>query len=257
MGRGPAPHLPGADLTRVGVFSDVHGNAAALDAVLSDAESARVEAFWVVGDLVSDGPRPVEVLRRLRDLPRAHFVRGNTDRYVLTGELPDVLRDHPQFEVAAVSSFAWNRGAISAAGHYDWLAALPVEQHVTLPNGDRVLLVHASPGCDDGSGIQASMSDPDLVARHVSPDVADLIFVGHTHIPLDRTVGPTRVINLGSVSLPATTERRAMWALLTADSAGWRVERRFGTYDVESVCADLDAVHHPSASWLRDKFHRS
>ncbi|HVX44834.1 MAG TPA: metallophosphoesterase [Mycobacteriales bacterium] len=54
---------------KIAVFSDVHGNALALDAVLADAQAAGAEEFWVVGDLVSDGPRPADVITRLKGLP--------------------------------------------------------------------------------------------------------------------------------------------------------------------------------------------
>jgi len=35
-------------------------------------------------------------------------------------------------------SFAWTQGAVTAAGRFDWLAALSLEQRLTLPDG---------PGC--------------------------------------------------------------------------------------------------------------
>lgn len=106
---------------RVAVFSDVHGNLAALEAVLAAAEAAGVDEHWVVGDLVAHGPRPAEVLRRLAELPKARFVRGNTDRYVVTGDLPAMIgtaetvrtADEITRLVDAARSMAWTRGAIS------------------------------------------------------------------------------------------------------------------------------------------------
>jgi predicted phosphodiesterase len=246
---------------RAAVFSDVHGNLMALDAVLADAEGLGAEEFWVVGDLVAHGPNPAETARRLIDLPRSRVVRGNTDRYVVTGDLPAVIPAIDQAQSVAelqvrldtATSFAWTRGAITATGAYDWLAALPVEARLTLADGTRVLLVHAAPGKDDGPGVQAAMSDQQLRdAGWISAD-ADLIFVGHTHLPLDRTVDDVRIVNLGSVSVPATAERRAMWTLLTSDGAGFAIERRFVPYDMQAVTAALDEVHHPSADWLKVK----
>jgi putative phosphoesterase len=240
---------------RIAVFSDVHGNALALDAVLADARAAGAEEFWVVGDLVSDGPRPADVIARLKGLRQIRTVRGNTDRYVLTGDLPDVvLAGGADLIRTAQDSRAWTRAAIPDIG---WLAVAPVESRLTLPDGTRVLLVHAAPGTDDGPGIHAALTDQDLVDAGVTTAGADLIFVGHTHVPLERTVGGVRVVNLGSVSLPATVERRAMWTLLTATAEGHRIERKFSPYDIAAVCAELDAEKHPSADWLRAKFHRA
>ena len=44
---------------RLGVIADVHGNDVALRAVLDDAARYHVDRWWVLGDLVLFGPRPV------------------------------------------------------------------------------------------------------------------------------------------------------------------------------------------------------
>ncbi len=239
---------------RAAVFSDVHGALVALEAVLADAKEAGVDEYWIVGDLVAHGPHPGATIRRLMELPSARIVRGNTDRYVLTGEVSAMIPPSDLgMQISASRSFAWTRGAITAVGGYNWLASLPVEQTVTLPNGCRVLLVHASPGQDDGPGLFAEMEDHELIDAGVADSGAQLIFVGHTHDPMDRTVAGVRVVNLGSVSLPCTTERRAMWTLLDANEVCYTIERRFAKYDIESVASALDREHHPAADWLKGK----
>ncbi len=71
------------------LLSDIHGNSVELDAVLEDIKSqGDVDAYWILGDLVAIGPDPVGVLQRLSILPNARFIRGNTDRYVVTGDRP-------------------------------------------------------------------------------------------------------------------------------------------------------------------------
>jgi predicted phosphodiesterase len=248
--------------TAVAVFSDIHGNLAALDAILADAAVVGVDEFWVVGDLVAHGPPPAETLERLRNLPGLQAVRGNTDRYVLTGDLPPMIASRDTVETPedarlladASASFAWTRGAVTATGGYEWLASLPVELRLRLPDATRVLLVHASPGRDDGMGLQRGMSEEDLRRDGWDEAEADLILVGHTHVPLDRTLGDVRLVNLGSVSIPATEDPRAMWTLLSADSRGYRLEHRFAAYDPALVRDHLDLAHHPSAEWLKRKF---
>lgn len=247
---------------RAAVFSDVHGNLAALDAVLADASAAGVEEFWVVGDLVAHGPEPAATIRRLMSLSKARMVRGNTDRYVLTGDVSgmippiDEVRSDADVQVlvGAMSSFAWTRGAVTAVGGYDWLASLPLEERLTLPGGTRVLLVHAAPGRDDGPGVRPTMTDHELRDAGVADASADLIFVGHTHVPADYVVAGVRVVNLGTVGVPVTEERRAMWTLLLSDEDGFSIERRFAEYNVDAVLAALDRDHHPSADWLKAKF---
>ena len=73
------------------MFSDVHGNLVALDAVLAAAERRHVDQLWIVGDLVALGPQPAETVQRLMGLQHAQIVRGNTDRYVTTGDLAEAV----------------------------------------------------------------------------------------------------------------------------------------------------------------------
>lgn len=67
---------------RLGVLADVHGNLAALDAVLSRLAAAGVDRYVCAGDLVGYGPFPNECVRRLADLG-ATTVAGNHDLIAL------------------------------------------------------------------------------------------------------------------------------------------------------------------------------
>lgn len=246
---------------RVAVFSDVHGNVLALDAVMQAARDEGIDRFWCIGDLVAHGPRPVEVVARLREVSDLACVRGNTDRYVLTGDVSGMIppinrpRSPEEFRVLADAreSFAWTRGCLVGSGHVEWLAGLPPEHRVTLPDGSRVLLVHASPGRDDGPGLSLEHSDAELVAAGFTTSEADLVFVGHTHVPGERHVAGCHVVNPGSVSLPRQPDNQARWAVLEATTAGYEVEHRTSRYDLARVVDDLAQQRHPANVWLGNK----
>src|SRR4051812_25138826 len=71
---------------RIVLFSDIHGNAVAIKAVLTEIRRAAApDALFVAGDLVLLGPRPAEALALLRSLDGARFVKGNTDQYLIDG----------------------------------------------------------------------------------------------------------------------------------------------------------------------------
>ena len=109
---------------RIALLADIHGNRLALDAVLDDVERrGGADEYWVLGDLVALGPQPVEVLERLQELEKAVFVRGNTDRYVTTGERPGPTAKEVQADLALLpvyaeiaASFGWTQGAVAAGG---------------------------------------------------------------------------------------------------------------------------------------------
>jgi hypothetical protein len=148
---------------RLGVVADIHGNDVALRAVLKDAGCFGVERWWALGDLVLFGPRPAEVLEILRGLPGIGMLRGNTDRYVLTGEQPaphmtvadaagsvDLVRRY----AGMAAGIGWTRGVLDQAGLLWVLDGLPDQLRLRLPGGADVLGVHASPRADDGQGIE-------------------------------------------------------------------------------------------------------
>jgi predicted phosphodiesterase len=98
---------------RLVILSDIRGNPLALDAVLADIQSlGEVDAYWLLGDFAALGYDPVTPLEKVTALPHASFTRGNTDRYVVAGDLPvqpeRVLEDPallPQV-IEAVRSFS-------------------------------------------------------------------------------------------------------------------------------------------------------
>ena len=93
---------------RVAALPDVHGNAAALQAVLAEIGGERVDAIVFCGDLTW-GPLPNETLELVHaiTLPK-YFVRGNADRMVGTDESERgvwLAAQHGPEETAFVNGF--------------------------------------------------------------------------------------------------------------------------------------------------------
>jgi predicted phosphodiesterase len=240
---------------RIALLSDIHGNLVALDAVLADIKAlGGVDQSWILGDLVAVGAQPIQVLERLAALPNARFTHGNTDRYITDGKRPHPHRRDVRADISkldgfkeVVSSISWTAGAVSTAGWMPFLDALPLEQRLTLPDGTRLLGVHASPGQIDGKGLRPDYSITEMKERVEGCD-ADLLCVGHTHWPMNVQIGDTRAINLGSVGNPLTADGRAWYALLDADDDGYHIRHRRVAYDHADVYATVKAMRHPAAT---------
>jgi putative phosphoesterase len=242
---------------RIGVIADIHGNDVALRAVLQDAGPLHVERWWALGDLVLFGPRPAEVLELLHSLPGISMLRGNTDRYVLTGEQPaphstaaDAAASIDLVEryAAMAAGIGWARGVLDQAGLIDELAALPTQLRLQLPSGATVLGVHASPRADDGDGIEPGIADEKLRPLLFGCG-AEVVIGGHTHLATDRLVDGIRALNPGSAGLPRPCGP-ATWLLLEDDGDALAVSLRSAPFDAGAVVSDLRRRRHPNAEFV-------
>jgi predicted phosphodiesterase len=242
---------------RLALLSDMHGNPIALDAVLADVErSGGADSYHVLGDISALGYDPIGVLERLIPLPGVRFVRGNTERYFVTGERPPPLLEDAQRDASLVplvvevsNSFAWAQGALAVSGWLEWLAALPLDDRILLPDGTRVHCVHASPGRDDGRGCHIDAPDEELT-EVVSGLAEDVLCVGHTHLAFDRAIDGKRIVNLGAVSNPHRGDKRATYVVIEADPSGFAVEHRRVEYDYGAVLDAIRASRHPNPAFL-------
>ena len=245
---------------KLGLMSDIHGNEVALRSVLDDAATVGVDQWWVLGDIVAFGPNPVEVLELIGALTNVTCIFGNTERYVVTGERPfptfaDTLGNPdllPRLVEVAVS-LAWTRGAVTQAGWFPWLSGLAGDVCMALPDGTRVLGVHASPRSADGAGIDTKITDTDLAAL-LHNCYADIVFAGHTHDLTDRTISGVRAVNLGSVSNPSRPDGAATYAVLHIEPDHHTVEHRIVHYDHSAAASAVDAAAHPAGDYIK-RFH--
>jgi predicted phosphodiesterase len=60
------------------------------------------------------------------------------------------------------------------------MAALPTSHRLVLPDGTRLVGVHAAPHSDDDTGITPDLADRDL-GRLLAASDADVVCGGHTH----------------------------------------------------------------------------
>lgn len=242
---------------RIALLADIHSNVIALNAVLADIDArGGADTYWVLGDLVGLGPDPVGVLERLKQLPDLRLVRGNHDRYVATGERPFPTAADAAADPALIprlvemnSGFAWTQGMVTAAGHRAWLTQLPLTLRCTLPDGTRVLGVHASLQGDEDPAIEPATADDALQTLFAGAG-ADLIVGGHSHRPVDRTIAGVRYVNPGAVSNVPPPDLHAGYALLDAHPATHTLSYHRVGYDRQAAIDQLYAHGVPNADFV-------
>jgi diadenosine tetraphosphatase ApaH/serine/threonine PP2A family protein phosphatase len=81
---------------------------------------------------------------------------------------------------------------------------------------------------------------------------ADIVCVGHTHVPFVRAVGKVTVINPGPVSNPLAPDLRAAYAILDADTNGFIVSQQRVEYDHQAAIEAIRRSNHPAARFIID-----
>ncbi len=211
---------------RVLVVSDIHGNIEALRAVA--AAEPEVDQVLCLGDLVDYGPSPGETISWVKERALA-TVRGNHDNAVAFGE---DCRSAPLFRRLSVESRKKTVPMLSAED-LSFLRSLPLTRSIAL-GGTRLELLHAAPGNSLFQYLPAQREEWRNAATGIE---ADLILVGHTHLPAILDLGKKLVVNPGSVGLPRDGDPRACYAVI---EDGAPVLKRIA-YDVDRMIAALRA----------------
>ncbi len=78
----------------------------------------------------------------------------------------------------------------------------------------------------------------------------DFLFLGHTHLPYQKQVGDTLIVNTGSVGKPKDGDPRAGYVLLTLAKGGAQVEFWRVDYDVAARTVRMSGLPHDFAIQL-------
>lgn len=218
---------------RFAVFSDIHANLVALEAVIRAAGT--IDGVWHLGDVVGYGPDPNGTVGRLRSIG-AIGVLGNHDAAAIGGA------EIEWFNPDARRAMEWTRTAINETTR-TWLAALPV----TAVLGD-ITLVHGSPRdptWEYVTSVPVARTNLSVLGTRIG-------LHGHTHMaaawleedgsidalsPGDQSVlelrGRRVLANPGSVGQPRDGNPAASFMILdtSADTITWHR----ATYDIATV----------------------
>jgi len=229
---------------RLAIVSDIHGNLTALEAVIADLKTMSPDLVVHGGDLAASGPRPAEVIDRIRDLGWPG-VLGNTDEMLWAPEQFDrqMNRASKLRILLEILFHEFTPATCEMLGdeRVRWLRGLPHEWR----NQD-VALLHASPG----DLWRAPMPDCDqqqLTATYGGMGAAVVVY-GHIHRPYVRQVPGFVVANSGSAGTTYDGDPRAPY-LLVEDH---EVTIRRVEYDVESEVKPLLSSGYPRAAWLSE-----
>jgi len=263
---------------RIALFSDIHANLPALEAVLADIDRQQVDAIYCLGDLVGYNIWPNEVINaiRKRGIP---CIAGNYDYGV--GRHSDdcgcAYKADDEKEMGKISISYTNQTVGEAERAY--LRTLPTHIRVEFELNHEpeklwhqqtpfvLTLVHGSPRRVN-EYLFEDRGDRSL-GRVLEGTNADVLCFGHTHKPFYKVVSAEpegqetyfrHAINIGSVGKPKDGDPRACYVVLTIDESarpgskeGVLVEFVRVEYDVEKAAKAVEEseLPNPYAEMLR------
>lgn len=216
---------------KIGVFSDVHANLHALDALLS-ARLPECDEYVFLGDSVAAGGFPNECIEKIRKIERLTPLQGNHDRDVARfyfGELKDAeneFRAHQKFYAELLT-----------ADNAEWLSRLP-SSYTVEKEGVKVVFLHYKRDGEEW----ASPDNPPEVLKDVD---ADVVVYGHTHVAEDVEKFGKRFINFGTVGAPHSDKGIAKVGIVTLDDGRVNAVTYEIPYNIEDAKNALKQLNPP------------
>lgn len=229
---------------RVALFSDVHANAVAFEAMLEDLDRQSVDRVVCLGDHVQGGAQPAECFDLVQELG-CPVVMGNSDYFVLTLDPGEEAPSEAQKDRVRWSQQQLGEERLAVVGRFE-----PTVE-VDLDDGKTLLAFHATPRSRDEI-IEPGTEEEAFRAPFAGLGAA--VFAGgHTHQQWARRLGEAYYLNPGSVGLAYDhfqdeesfrVDPYAEYAILTAgDSIG--VEFRRVPFDRNEVVQAIESSEMP------------
>ncbi len=218
---------------RYAIFSDIHSNLEALDAVCADAETAGCDHFVCLGDIVGYNASPHECVERIQQMD-CPTVKGNHD------EQASLFESSRDFNELAEHAIEWTRENLTKPDR-EWLRDLRLQRQVR-----DFTIVHAT--LDTPGQWGYVFNNLDAVTSFTYQHTV-VCFFGHTHVPMGfvRDDGVHRIkldglhfdpakkylLNVGSVGQSRDGDWRASYCIY--DTEKNMVEHRRVKYDLQSA----------------------
>ena len=253
---------------RIVVFSDLHGNPYACQALLAAIQNeGPLDAIAAAGDICLGGSDPAGCVEMLQ-AAQVVCVYGNTEEYLYHPErMPNDEPHRRKWDIIDPAA-RWTLAQLQP-GQFEWLRAFPFERRFS-PTGkpqDDLLVVHANPRdiemmiyppLEDQLKLWKEVRQPDddpALVHALSETRTGVLAFGHFHYAFQRRWRDLQLVNVACASMPGIDhDRRARYTLFTWQASAWHIEQRWITYDVQREIDALqrsDMPEESKASFLR------
>ena len=232
---------------RYGIFSDIHSNLEALNAVIAAYKEEAVDTYLCIGDLVGYAANPKECIEKVKAIAGI-TVAGNHDWATVD------LFGLDYFNPLAKEAIIWTKGNLGEGQRY-FLESLKL-----IYRNEDLTLVH---GTLDNPGEFKYMADEYTAGKSFGLMQTNICFLGHTHVAgifiQDRAgrihyhedassdINPENkyIINVGSVGQPRDGNPKAAYSIYDTEKKNFRIKRI--DYDIQATKNKIEAAGLPES----------
>ncbi len=228
---------------QIGIFSDIHANANALEPVVEAYRDhdPPIEKYVCLGDVVGYGPNPNRCCEIVREL-EATTVIGNHDAAVC-GRM-----NYSYYYDAARNALDWHADRLDEE-HHEWLASLSYREDF-----EDVAFCHGSPINLEEFEYVFSLEQANSLIEHYD-ELAHITFIGHSHLTKSYSLDPDEgarelygpkldfeedkkyIVTVGSVGQPRDNDNRACYGVYDSEEKTFQFHRL--EYDIRETARKI------------------
>lgn len=218
---------------RIALFSDIHANLPAFQAFLADLDNRKVDAIYCLGDMIGYNIWPNEIISEIRRRGIATLA-GNHDQ--------------------KTKGYAYELVSAENRGYLNSLPAHIKLEYQLNNNHLNIVLAHGSTRSINEYVLKDT--DESYVLEMMAEAKADVLCVGHSHLPYHRIIGDKHIINIGSIGKPKDGDPRGCYVLLNmAEVADITADFVRFDYDIEKAAKAVEQSNLPDE--LADRLRKA
>ena len=161
---------------KLAVLGDIHSNFIAFEACIEDIRKSNIDGICLIGDYISDCPRPevtIDLIKKLKKEYKVWMVKGNREEYFINHD--DGIDDGWSYS-SYQGSLLYTYNKLTRED-IDFLRELPLKCRVDIPGTEPLLLVHGS----QRDVKEMLLEDKDNTKECLNEIEEKYLISGHTH----------------------------------------------------------------------------
>ena len=221
-------------MTKIAIFSDIHGNLEALKAILEDIEKDTFDEVISLGDLIGVGPCSKECLELVKDT-NIKMIKGNNEIYQVNKEA-----SNKTFGEEEAKHIEWLHNQLTEE-EIKWIEELPMS-YEKLIGGKLFTFAHFFINEKKDYYLSTTILGDERIFEASINAETDYMFIGHSHKPF-------QIINNGVITCVGSSGCRpndtTFYTILEVDGKNVRIIRKEFYFDFEALKKTLYKQEYP------------